>query len=98
MAHYIALVTYTDKGLANVKDAPGRLDRARALLRVTGGAFRQVFLTIGGHDMVVVYEAPDDATAARFTWRLGMSGDVRTTRLKVFPEAAYREIIAHLGG
>ena len=98
MSHYIALVNYTDKGIANVKDLPDRLDRARALLREMGGEFKQVFLTMGHHDMVLVYEAPDDATSARFTLRLGMLGYVRTTTLKAFPEAAYREIIAHLGG
>src|SRR5688572_30315503 len=98
MSSYIARVNYTDKGIANIKDSPSRLDRARALLREMGGDFKQVFLTMGGHDMVVVYEAPDDATAARFTLRLGMQGFVRTTTLKAFPEAAYREIIAHLGG
>ena len=98
MANYIALVDYTDKGIANIKDSPARLDKARALLREMGGDFKQVFLTMGGHDLVVIYEASDDATAARFTLRLGMQGYVRTTTLKAFPEAAYREIIAHLGG
>ena len=98
MAHYIALVNYTDKGIADVKDSPARLDRARALLREMGGEFRQVWLTMGNHDMVVAYEAPDDATAARFSLRLGMQGFVRTTTLKAFPEAAYKEIITHLGG
>ena len=29
MAHYVALVNYTDKGIANVKDSPARLDRGR---------------------------------------------------------------------
>jgi uncharacterized protein with GYD domain len=98
MATYVALVNYTDKGIANIKDSPSRLDRARALLKEMGGDFKQVFLTMGGYDMLVVYEAPDDATAARFSLRLGMLGYVRTTTLKAFPEAAYREIIAHLGG
>jgi uncharacterized protein with GYD domain len=98
VSHFIALVNYTDKGIANVKDSPARLDKARALLREMGGDFKQVFLTMGAHDMVVAYEAPDDATAARFSLRLGMLGYVRTTTLKAFPEAAYREIITHLGG
>ena len=98
MSHYIALINYTDKGMANIKDLPGRLDKARTLLRDMGGEFKQVYLTMGGHDMVVIYELPDDATAARFSLRLGMLGYVRTTTLKAFPEAAYREIIAHLGG
>src|SRR3954453_16425910 len=98
MSHYIALVNYNDKGIANVKDSPTRLVRARALLREMGGEFRQVFLTIGCYELGRLYEAADDATAARFSLRLGMSGYVRTTTLKAFPEAAYREIIAHLGG
>jgi len=57
-----------------------------------------VFLTIGGHDMVMVYEAPCYATAARFSLRLGMPGHVRTATLTAFPEAACREVIARLGG
>ena len=98
MAQFIALLDYTDKGITNIKDSPARLDRARALLREMGGDFQQVYLTMGQHDLVIAYEAPDDATAARFSLRLGMLGYVRTTTLKAFPEAAYREIIAHLGG
>ena len=47
MSHYIALVNYTDKGIANIKDSPARLDRARDLLREMGGEFRQVYLTMG---------------------------------------------------
>jgi uncharacterized protein with GYD domain len=74
MSHYIALVDYTDRGIANVKDSPTRLDRACDLLREIGGEFRQVYLTMGQHDLVIAYEAPDDATAAQFTLRLGMLG------------------------
>jgi len=54
MSHYIALINYTDKGMANIKDSPGRLDKARTLLRDMGGEFKQVYLTMGGHDMVVI--------------------------------------------
>ena len=46
---------------------------------------------------MVFDEAPDDATSARFSLRLGMLGYVRTTTLKACPEAAYREIINYLG-
>ena len=41
MSHDIALVGYTDRGIAHVKDSPDRLDRARTLLREMGGEFRQ---------------------------------------------------------
>jgi uncharacterized protein with GYD domain len=54
-------------------------------------------MTMGDYDLIVIYEAPDDAVAARFTLLLGMLGTVRTKTLKAFPEAAYREIISSLG-
>jgi uncharacterized protein with GYD domain len=61
------------------------------------GDFKLFFLTMGDFDIVAVYEAPDDAIAARFNLQLGMMGNIRTRTLKAFPEAAYREIITSLG-
>src|SRR3954452_18189486 len=85
MSSYIALLNYTDKGIAHIDGSPERLDKARALLREMGGDFKQVFLTMGNFDMVVVYDAPDDATSARFSLRLGKLGYVRTTRSRHSP-------------
>jgi uncharacterized protein with GYD domain len=53
-------------------------------------------MTLGEYDIVVIYEAPDDAVAARFSLLLGQLGAVRTTTMKAFPEAAYREIVNSL--
>ena len=74
MSSYIALLNYTDKGIAHIDGSPERLDKARALLREMGGDFKQVFLTMGNFDMVVVYDAPDDATSARFSPTVGQAG------------------------
>ncbi len=62
-----------------------------------GGEFKGFYMTMGGYDLVMIYDAPDDAVSARFTLVLGMLGTVRTRTLKAFPEAAYREIVASLG-
>ena len=97
MPLYVALVTYTDRGMRAVRESPRRLDQAKAQLAEMGGRFQAVYMTMGAHDLVLVYEAPDDAVAARFSLGLGMLGNVRTTTMKAFPEAAYREIIASLG-
>ena len=88
---------YTDRGLQAVRSSPKRFDSAKALLKEMGGEMKQVFLTMGEYDLIFIYEAVDAATAARFTLSLGMLGNVRTTTMKAFPEAAYREIIASLG-
>ncbi|HZS84034.1 MAG TPA: GYD domain-containing protein [Stellaceae bacterium] len=97
MPTYIALVNYTDSGIRHIKDSPRRLDQAKALLRDMGGEFKSFYMTMGNYDLAAVYEAPDDAIAARFTLMLGSAGNVRTTTLKAFPEQAYREIVASLG-
>ncbi len=97
MTTYVMLTKWTEQGMRQVKDSPKRLDSAKKALREMGGEFKFFFMTMGDYDIVAVYEAPDDAVAARFTLILGMLGNVRTTTLKAFPEAAYREIVHSLG-
>jgi uncharacterized protein with GYD domain len=53
-------------------------------------------MTMGAYDLVITYDALDDAVAARFTLMLGKLGNVRTTSLKAFPEEAYRQIVNSL--
>ena len=97
MPSYIMLANWTDQGAQKVRDSPRRLDAAKRALTDMGGEFRSFYMTMGDYDLVVVYEAPDDAVAARFTLLLGALGTVRTKTLKAFPEAAFRQIIASLG-
>jgi uncharacterized protein with GYD domain len=94
---YIMLANWTDQGARQIKESPRRVDSARKALAEMGGEFKALWMTMGDYDLIVVYEAPDDAVAARFSLLLGMLGAVRTKTLKAFPEAAYREIIASLG-
>ena len=96
MPTYIALANWTDRGAQQVKESPKRVDLARDALKEMGGEMRSLYMTMGDYDLVLVYEAPDDAVAARFTLMLGQLGTVRTRTLKAFPEAAYREIIYSL--
>jgi uncharacterized protein with GYD domain len=97
MTTYVMLANWTDQGLRSARDSARRLDTAKQALKSMGGEFQAFFLTMGEYDMIAVYEAPDDAVAARFNLQLGMLGNVRTRTLKAFPEAAYREIVASLG-
>jgi len=96
MATYISLINFTEQGIKNIKDQPGRLDDAQALARSLGGEMKQIFLTMGGYDMVAITELPDDETAARMALTVGAGGNVRTTTLKAFDEATCRKIVASL--
>lgn len=97
MPTYVMLANWTDQGARQIKDSPRRLDGAKKALVDMGGEFRTIYMTMGDYDMIMIYEAPDDAVAARFTLLLGQMGSVRTSTLKAFPEAAYREIVNSLG-
>jgi uncharacterized protein with GYD domain len=97
MPTYIMLANWTDQGAQKVKESPRRVDTAKRALADMGGEFKNLYMTMGDYDLIMIYEAPDDAVAARFTLVLGMLGTVRTKTLKAFPEAAYREIVASLG-
>ena len=97
MTTYILLANWTEQGARNIKESPRRLDVAKTALKDMGGEFKAFFMTMGDFDVVAVYEAPDDAVAARFTLQLGRLGNIRTRTLKAFPEAAYREIVAPVG-
>jgi uncharacterized protein with GYD domain len=97
MPTYIMLANWTDQGARQVRDSPKRVDSAKRQLAEMGGEFKSFYMTMGEYDLVVVYEAPDDAVAARFTLLLGQLGAVRTKTMKAFPEGAYRQIVASLG-
>jgi uncharacterized protein with GYD domain len=96
MTTYVMLAKWSEQGIRQVRDSPNRLDKAKGVLKEMGGQFTHFFMTMGEYDMVGIYEAPDDAVAARFTLQVGMLGYVRTMTLKAFPEQAYREIINSL--
>jgi uncharacterized protein with GYD domain len=93
MPTYVMLATWTDQGIRAISDCPKRIDAAKRQLSEMGGQVKTILLTMGAYDLVVIYEAPDDAVSARFTLMLGRLGNVRTTSMKAFPEEALRHIV-----
>jgi uncharacterized protein with GYD domain len=96
MPTYVMLANWTDQGVRNIDESPRRVDAARKNLEEMGGRFLSLFMTMGDYDLIITYDAPDDAVSARFTLLLGKLGNVRTKTLKAFPEEAYRQIINSL--
>jgi uncharacterized protein with GYD domain len=96
MSTYIMLLDYTDQGIRNIKESPKRADAARDLAKRCGAEMKDVYLTIGSHDLVALLDAPDDEAIAKFALSIGSLGNVRTTTLKAFGEREYRSIIESL--
>jgi uncharacterized protein with GYD domain len=96
MAQYIILSSWTEQGIRNVKDSPGRLDAAKQLCKKHGAEITAFFMTMGRHDNVVIMQAPSDEAVAKIALALGAGGNVRTETLKAFSEAEYRQIVQTL--
>ena len=96
MARYIVLTNWTDQGIRNVKESPKRLDAARGVAKGFGVDIKDFYMTMGEHDMVLVMDAPNDESLAKFILATGSAGNVRTKTLKAFNESEYRAIIGSL--
>ena len=96
MAQYIMLANWTEQGIRNVKDSPGRLDAAKQEWKKHGVEITAFFMTMGRHDMVTILQAPSDEAVARVALALGAAGNLRTETLKAFSEGEYRQIVQSL--
>ena len=96
MAKYIMLLNYTQQGISKVKDSPHRAEAARALARECGAEMKDLYLTLGDHDLVAHVEADSDEAMARFALAVGSQGNVRTKTLRAFTEDEFHEIVQSL--
>ena len=93
MATYIILINYTQKGIESIKESPSRLDAAKQLFKAMGAEMKQFYLVTGRYDIVVIAEAPDDATVAKISLAIGSKGAIRTETFRAFTEGEYRDIV-----
>jgi len=96
MALYIALNNFTDQGVRNIKDTAKRSDAVRDMAKKLGVTVKEVFWTLGSYDTVIVFDAPDDASAAAVVASIGAAGNLRTMTLRAFSQAEITEVVAKL--
>lgn len=96
MPTYIVFGDYTGQGIANIKDAPDRLDAVGKLVADHGGEVKAFYLMMGDHDFMAIIDAPNDDTAAKLLLTIGGDGNVRTKSYKVFDEDEFRGIVGSL--
>jgi uncharacterized protein with GYD domain len=97
MATFIALGNFTDQGIRNVKDTVKRADMVKEAAQKAGITMKDIMWTLGAHDMVVTFEAPDDAAMTAFALAVGAAGNVRTQTMRAFNRSEMSAILAKLG-
>ena len=97
MATYFLLCNYTDQGIRAVKDSPKRRAAARDMGKKLGVEVKNSYLAMGTYDVILTVEAESDEALATWVLSLASKGNVRTTTIKVFPEADMDRILTALG-
>src|SRR5437667_2636441 len=78
MPTFILTLNWTDQGIRAVKDAPKRAEASKELARKVGVEIKEVYLTSGDDDILLILGAPDGDNIAKFALALGAQGNVRT--------------------
>ena len=97
MATYIALIDWTDQGVREFKDSVDRYEAAEREMSSIGVEFKNIYWTLGTHDIVSVIEAPDDQTLAAALLAVAGQGNIRTTTLRAFSAVEMRGVIGKVG-
>ena len=96
MATYISFLNFTEQGVKTIKDLPTRIAAGRQAFEANGGKLLNYYLTLGAQDAVVVYEFPDDETAASMALAQAGLGNIRTTSMRAFTEAEIPGILSKM--
>jgi uncharacterized protein with GYD domain len=97
MATYIVLGSFTEQGIRNVKDTVKRADMVKEAAKTAGLNMKEIMWTLGAYDMVVTFEAPDEAAITAFSLAVGAAGNVRTQTMRAFDRGEMSDIIARMG-
>ena len=97
MSTYVVLIDWTQQGVENFKDSVDRYEAARSQFEEIGVRFKDIYWTLGSHDIVSIVDAPDSETLAAALLRLGSQGNFCTTTLRALSAEEMRGVIAKAG-
>ena len=93
---FILSINFTDQGIRGIKDAPKRAQAARDIAKKVGVEIKQVYLTSGESDLLVMIEAPDGDKMAKFALALGMQGNARTRTSRAWTMDEFQKLLSDL--
>jgi uncharacterized protein with GYD domain len=96
MVTYIGLMNFTDKGLQSVKSTTQRAAAAKEVAGRYGVTMREIWWTLGNHDIVCVLDAADEQSLTAFELAIASQGNVRSQSLRAFTAAEMDKVLARL--
>lgn len=96
MPHYISLMRWTSQGMAGLPAWRERVEEGERTIEAAGGRLIGVYVTLGRYDVVEIFEAPDDDTAAEILMKLQRHGAEHTETLRGFTREEAEAIIRRI--
>jgi uncharacterized protein with GYD domain len=93
MATYISLVTFTEKGIKDVKDTCKRAAELKTHSKKHGIEIKEQYWCLGPYDGLIIFNAPDDETATAAMLSLSSRQNVKTQTLRSFTANEMSKIV-----
>ena len=93
MPTYAILFNWTEQGIKNYKDSPGRVEAATKAWEGSEVQIKDIYWTLGAYDLVGLVDADDDERLTSALLALGAAGNVRTTTLRAFGRDEFTRLI-----
>ncbi len=93
MATFVVLASFTEQGIRNAKETINRADQFKEMAKKSGVTVKDMYWTLGKHDIVVICDAPDDETATALLLSVSSRGFVRSETLRAFSSADMKKVL-----
>ena len=93
MAMFVTLYKFTDQGVRNVKDSPGRLEAAIKAAEKAGIKVLGAYYTLGEYDLVVLSEVANEEAAVAHALATSSLGNVRSNTMRAFTPTDFARIL-----
>ena len=96
MTRHLVLLSFTEQGVAGVKDSIERAGGFKDKAAKAGASVETQYWTLGPYDGAFLLSAPDEATAAALVLDLGQHANVKTTMLRAFDADEFKSVLAKM--
>ncbi len=97
MATFVSTIKFTDQGAQAIAETTKRANSLKTSAKKMGVKVKSIFWTMGEYDGLLIFEAPDDESAAAMLMHLGSLGNVHTSTSRAYTSAEMDEVLAKLG-
>jgi uncharacterized protein with GYD domain len=88
----VSLVSWTDQGVRNIKDAPQRNRAFRELCQKNGVTIRDILYTAGPYDLVVITEGSEEAINTVLL-TVNKLGNIRSQSMRAMDQETFFRVL-----